>query len=100
VVAKKGFITLFYLMKQGDAKTQPDQSDFTKIQMLNLGKRIKSLRIKMGYSSYEQFAYENEMSRSQYGRYENGQDLRLTTLLRLVEIFGLSLSDFFNEGFD
>ncbi len=38
-----------------------------------LGKRIKQIRIAKGYSSYEYFAYEHNISRAQYGRYEKGR---------------------------
>ena len=65
-----------------------------------LAKRIKELRIKKGYTSYEYFAYENELSRSQYGRYEKGEDLRYTSLLRVINALGISLKEFFAEGFD
>lgn len=33
-----------------------------------LGLRIKELRIKNGFTNYEYFAYENGISRAQYGR--------------------------------
>ena len=65
-----------------------------------LGKRIKELRIKKGYSSYEYFAYEHNISRAQFGRYENGEDLRFSSLLKVVKAFDMSLKEFFSEGFD
>ena len=64
--------------------------DFTKKYLKQLGQRIKELRLKKGYSSYEQFAYEHEISRSQIGRYENGQDLRISSLFKLLQIFEIS----------
>lgn len=64
-----------------------------------LGDRIKSLRIKKGYTSYEYFAYEHNISRAQFGRYERGEDLRFSTLLRIVSAFEMTLEDFFSEGF-
>lgn len=68
--------------------------------LLRLGKRIRNLRIKAGYSSYEYFAYDKEISRAQMGRYENGQDLRFSTLVRLANAFEISLPEFFQEGFE
>ncbi|MDI9339853.1 MAG: helix-turn-helix transcriptional regulator [Sediminibacterium sp.] len=65
-----------------------------------LGERIKSLRIKSGYSNYEYFAYENDISRAQYGRYERGEDIRFGTLIRIINAHGISISDFFSEGFE
>jgi transcriptional regulator with XRE-family HTH domain len=70
------------------------------LQLENLGKRLRALRLKKGYTSLETFAYEHRFGRAQYGRYELGQDLQLTTLVRLVNCFEMSLEDFFKEGFD
>lgn len=69
-------------------------------QLANFATRLKSLRIQRGYTNYEHFAYDNKISRSQYWRYENGEDIRLTTLLRILDAFDISLKDFFSEGFD
>ncbi|GAA3643573.1 helix-turn-helix domain-containing protein [Flavivirga jejuensis] len=65
-----------------------------------LGNRLRELRIEKGYSNYEQFAFDNEIPRSQYGRYEKGSDLRITSLLKVLEALDISLTDFFSEGFD
>jgi len=69
-------------------------------QLQKLGARIKALRIAEGYSSYEYFAYEHGISRAQFGRYENGQDIRFSTLIRIINAFGMSVTEFFSEGFD
>ncbi len=69
------------------------------LQIKNLGARIKELRIKKGYSNAEFFAYDHRINRSQYGKYERGEDLRFSSLLRIIEIHGLTLKDFFSEGF-
>lgn len=68
-------------------------------QLLKLGARIKALRIKAGYNSYETFAYEHGLPRAQYGRYEQGQDLRFSSLVKVVAALGLTFADFFDEGF-
>ncbi|MEL7119670.1 MAG: helix-turn-helix transcriptional regulator [Bacteroidota bacterium] len=73
---------------------------YTKEQLAKLGQRIKALRKAAGYSNYEQFAFQNEINRSQYGRYENGEDLRFSTLLRVLKALDISLKDFFAEGFE
>ena len=69
-------------------------------QLSNLGARIKALRKARGYSNYEQFAYEHEINRSQYGRYENGEDLRFSSLLRVLKALDISVAEFFGEGFE
>lgn len=79
-------------------KSNPDivNKDFVK-----LGTRIKQLRIAKGYTSYEYFAYEHKLGRAQFGRYERGtEDLRYSTLLKIVRAFGMDMEEFFSEGFD
>lgn len=68
-------------------------------QLAKLGARIKDLRIKAGYSSYEYFAYEHDIPRTQFGRYEQGKDLRFSSLVKVVDAFGMTLEEFFSEGF-
>ena len=69
-------------------------------ELKKLAKRIKSLRIEKGYSSYEIFAFENGIHRAQYGRYETGTDMQYTSLLRIAKAFDMTLEEFFSEGFD
>ena len=66
-----------------------------------LAKRIKKLRIKMGYKSYETFAFEKGIPRAQYGRYENGMvDIRYSSLIKLAKAFDMTLEELFSEGLD
>ena len=65
-----------------------------------LGERIKSLRLSKGFTNAEKFAYEHNISRSQYAQYENGKDLRFSSLIKLMKAFDLSLEEFFAEGFN
>lgn len=76
------------------------QDEYTRKQLENLGKRLTALRKAKGYSNYEQFAFSNDINRSQYNRYENGEDLRLSSLLKVLKALGISLKEFFGEGFD
>jgi transcriptional regulator with XRE-family HTH domain len=69
-------------------------------QLLKLGKRLRQLRIKKGFSNYEYFAYEHGLGRAQYGKYETGGNIRFDTLVKLVRIHGLTIKEFFSEGFD
>lgn len=70
------------------------------IQIKNLGARIKKLRLGLGYTNADFFAYDYSISRSQYGRYERGEDIRFSSLLRILQIHKLSLKEFFSEGFE
>lgn len=60
-----------------------------------IGTHIKQLRIKAGYSSLEKFAYEFEISRTQYARYERGEDMRISSLMKVLEGHGMTLGEFF-----
>jgi hypothetical protein len=60
-----------------------------------LARRIKAMRLRQGFSSYEHFAFDNFFGRTQYYRYENGEDMRFTTLLKLVRACGITLEEFF-----
>ena len=70
------------------------------IELKKLGERIKFLRLKKGYTNYENFAYDNDLPRAQYGRYENGQDIRYSSLVKVVKALGVTMEEFFSEGFD
>lgn len=76
-------------------KDEPEE-----LQLQKLATRIKSIRLAKGYSNYEDFAYKHGIPRAQYGRYEKGQNLRYTSLLKVVKAFDMSLVEFFDEGFD
>ncbi|WP_066838190.1 helix-turn-helix domain-containing protein [Rufibacter ruber] len=75
------------------------EPDYTE-DLKKLGERIKALRIKAGYSSYEYFAYEKNIPRAQFGRYERGEDLRYTSLLKVIRAFNMTVEEFFSEGFN
>lgn len=78
-----------------------EEKEFLKEEVLKkLGKRIKEIRIAKGYSSYEYFAYEHNISRAQYGRYEKGEDLRFSTLAKVINAFGMTMNEFFADGFE
>jgi len=65
-----------------------------------LGSRLRELRKARGYTNYEQFAFDHGLPRAQYGRYEKGQDLRLSSLVKVLTAMDVSLTEFFAEGFD
>lgn len=69
-------------------------------ELKKIANRIKQLRIKAGFTSYEYFAYEHDISRTQYARYEQGKDLRYSTLIKIISAHGLTVKEFFSEGFD
>lgn len=64
-----------------------------------LGAAIKATRKKKGFASAENFAFQMDISRSLFAKYETGSDLRVSTLFRIIEGMGMKVSDFF-KGFD
>lgn len=70
---------------------------FQEKNIKKIAEKVKQLRIDKGYSSYENFAYENDLSRVQYWRLERGTNFTINYLLRVLEIHKLSLSEFFND---
>jgi len=62
-----------------------------------IGEKIKELRIAKGYSSAEKFAYDNNLDRVQYWRIEKGANITIKTLLKILDIHSLHLSEFFKQ---
>lgn len=79
-------------------KKEKKLSDKQKAALDFIAKRLKEIRIKKGYTNYEYLAYELGMSRSLYGTYENGANITIVTLVRILEHLDVSLEEFFNEG--
>jgi len=66
-----------------------------------LSKRIKKLRKEKGFKSYELFAYDIEISRAGMSKYEAGtfDDIRMRTLLKIIDGLEMSPAEFFSEDF-
>jgi transcriptional regulator with XRE-family HTH domain len=62
-----------------------------------LGKKLQEVRREKGYKNYETFAFENEIPRTQYGRYERGQDLKVSSLLKVLNALDVTASEFFKS---
>ena len=62
------------------------KDDFTQMELDKLAKRIRQLRIEKGYSNYENFAFDHDIPRAQYGRYENREDLRYSSLMKVINV--------------
>jgi len=70
---------------------------FKEDNLTKFSKRLKEIRIAKGYHNYEQFAFKNDISRSQYGRYENGQDIRFSSLCKVLKALDVTFEEFFKE---
>lgn len=57
--------------------------------------KLKQMRINAGFTSYESFANANDLDRKQYWRIENGSNITLSTLIKILDIHKISLKEFF-----
>lgn len=64
-------------------------------RLIGIGEKLRELRKASGYKSYENFAFDNEINRVQYGRMEKGANMTLASLLKVLDIHKISLDDFF-----
>ena len=70
-------------------------------EIKKIGIRLKNLRKEAGYSNPDKFAYENNLNRSQYGKYEAGtSNPTIKTLITILNIHNISLSQFFDSTFE
>lgn len=62
-----------------------------------IASKLKQMRIDAGFTSYEQFANAKDLDRKQYWRIENGANITLSTLIKILEIHKVSIKDFFSD---
>lgn len=77
-----------------------DLDAFTQNNIEQIAKRIRALRKERGYTNQEKFAYKIDIARAQYGRYERGADLKISSLSKILHAHGITLKEFFATGFD
>jgi transcriptional regulator with XRE-family HTH domain len=64
--------------------------------LVKIGSKLKQLRVKRGYTSHEDFAYDHDIPRMQYWRIEKGKaNLTMKSLSRLLAIHKLTFEEFF-----
>ena len=78
-------------------KSETDNNE--RIYLKKIGERLRYFRKKAGYTNSEYFAYENNISRPQYGKYEAGANIQLNTLIKILQAMNVSLEEFFT-GFN
>ncbi|WP_316849081.1 helix-turn-helix domain-containing protein [Pedobacter agri] len=73
----------------------------SKDELKKIGRRLKALRKSLGYTSPDKFAYENDLNRSQYGKYEAGNsNITVGTLINILNCLNVDLVEFFNEDYN
>jgi transcriptional regulator with XRE-family HTH domain len=66
-----------------------------------IGMKLARKRKELGYKNSDAFAYDKDLNRSQYGKYEAGsQNLRFSSLLKIINAMDLTIEEFFGEGLD
>ncbi|CAA9203673.1 hypothetical protein FLA105534_04853 [Flavobacterium bizetiae] len=80
--------------KEIKAGTKVEESIYLK----KIGERLKYFRKKAGYTNSDTFAYDNNISRPQYGKYEAGANIQLNTLIKILKLMDVTLEEFF-QGF-
>jgi len=71
------------------------------LDVKKIGLRLKQIRKERGFNNSDEFAYEFQLNRSQYGKYEAGsEDLRISSLIKILDKLKISLTVFFNEDYE
>jgi transcriptional regulator with XRE-family HTH domain len=87
-------------MRSKSEPKQEQKSDTEEsIRLKQIGERLRYFRKKAGYTNSEYFAYEHNISRPQYGKYEAGANIQLNTLMKILQALNVSLEEFFS-GFN
>src|SRR3954469_2174477 len=63
--------------------------------LYNIGSTLRQLRLRKGFKSAEVFSYENELNRTAYWRWENGENITMRNFLKLCDIHDISPRDLF-----
>lgn len=64
--------------------------------LINLGIVIRRLRLNRGFKSAELFSYENNLNRTAYWRWENGQNITMKNFFRICSIHQMTPKDVFD----
>ncbi len=73
------------------------KSSKSEITLKRIGERLKQLRIEAGYTSYENFAWDYELSSRYYWGVEKGRNISVSYLIKILDIHKMSIEDFFSE---
>ncbi len=64
--------------------------------LIDLGIVIRKLRLDKGFRSAELFSYENNLNRTAYWRWENGQNITMKNFFRICSIHQMSPKQVFD----
>lgn len=66
-------------------------------RIMRVANKLERLRIKKGFTSYENFAIEYGISRMQYWRMEKGTNFTFESLLKILDAHKMTLNEFFED---
>jgi transcriptional regulator with XRE-family HTH domain len=67
-------------------------------EILNkIGLKLKQIRKSRGYTSYENFAFENELHPAYYWKVEKGKNITLVYLKKILDIHNITFKEFFDD---
>ncbi len=75
------------------------EKEFIAQNLTALGNRIRQLRKEKGYANYEHFCFQHGFARSSFSRFERGEDLRMSSLLKVLHALEVTVEEFFADGF-
>lgn len=79
-------------------KTSKKQDTVFESMMSQIAGKLKELRIQAGYTSYENFAWDNGINRMQYWKMEKGDtNFTMKSLHKVLLAHDISLSEFFKD---
>ncbi|WP_338840567.1 helix-turn-helix transcriptional regulator [Flavobacterium ginsenosidimutans] len=87
------------MASKNDKEIQTGTKVEESIYLKKIGERLKYFRKKAGYTNSDNFAYDNHISRPQYGKYEAGANIQLNTLIKILKLMNVTLEEFF-QGFN
>ncbi len=94
---------IYLLYRMVDRKKSNDPDFFLEEHqriLKKIGERIKALRKAKGHKSSEKFAFQHDLDRAQFGKYERGQvDMQISSLVKTLIALDVDIQEFFSEGF-
>lgn len=69
--------------------------DDTEETLKQIGKGLRELRYKAGYKGYHNFSLDFSLNGKHYWSAENGSNISLAYLIRVLKIHDMKLKDFF-----
>lgn len=64
-------------------------------RIAKIAERLKTLRKEKGYRNYDSFAWDNDLSRTNYQRMESGCNFTIESLLKILDVHKMTLEEFF-----